>query len=319
MDRRHSIAALLIVGAASCADARSARRPSSGTPSPPAGFLSPALLGADSTFHAADEKGSWRAGDEVIYGITMASPVRSQRWLVRIKVCSQAPEVELAGEPPHSAQQVSGDGSEAASRSRPVLLEVQIFGEDGKVQQTSRVLASADDLDHGFYPGCLAGMAAGRITTAVEGNRIRISPPSLTDEEAKTVDRSLATFNALFRLASSALKPIVDTVVARPSLTEILLHGGVIHLTTSAGIVGLTEPSTAFAGAPDQVLSFPFEVRAYDSPALRGRLFVIDSRPPFLPGGGVVAIEAAHPEDPAATVAARLLAAKRGPVTSGSE
>jgi hypothetical protein len=147
----------------------------------------------------------------------------------------------------------------------------------------------------------------------VEGDRVSLSW-GLTAEEAETVDRSLTALKAFFGLASSTLRPIVDTVVARPPMKEVLLHGGIIHLTVHWYMIGVAEIVAEFPEIPDRVCSFGFEVDAYDAPALRGRLFVTDSRPPFLPGGGIVAIEASHPTDPASTVSVRLLAANRSPV-----
>ena len=179
---------------------------------------------------------------------------------------------------------------------------------------TRTVAVPADDLDHGLYPLCLVGLAV-HSTERTEGNRLIIDT-RMTDEQRATVDRSLATLTALFDLASAELKPIADIVVARPSLAEILLQGGVVQLSIFAVING-TEMMGAMPGVQGTVCSFPFEVRAYDRPALRGRLFVTDSRPPFLPGGGIVAVEAAHPDRPDNTVSVRLLAARHGARNAG--
>jgi hypothetical protein len=299
--------AALVLGAFSCAGT-TPRKPlpvsEAPAPDPSSRFLSPELIG-EAPGIAAPEEGTWRAGDAVIYGITLKTPGHSRRWLLRIEVVSPPPAV--AGGP---AQ---------------VLLEVDAFDDGGKAEQSDRVLAPAAELEHGPYPGCLVGSRNPAKVTS-EKNSIAIIPSSFTPDESATIDRSIATLRGYFHLATSALKPIVETVVARPSLKEVLLHGGVINLTIGVGMNGRAETEFfmvdgaemvgGFPEFPEGVCSFPFHVDAYGSPALGGRLFVTDSRPPFLPGGGIVAIEAAHPRDPASTVSVRLLAAKRGPAAA---
>src|SRR5262249_52634603 len=160
-------------------------------------------------------------------------------------------------------------------------LKVETFDERGLSQHSASVAVPAEDLEHGLYPGCLVGMAA-VWKLNVEGDRVAISFPSLTNEDKEKLDRSLATLRAFLRLGSAELKPIVDTVVARPSLGEILLHRGVIDLTIQAGFLHGTETVGELPGIAGGVCSFPFEVLAYRTPALRGRFFVTDSRPPLL-------------------------------------
>lgn len=222
---------------------------------PASGFLSPALIDADTVIEATDKAKIWRSGDTVIHGITLRSPGRSQQWLVRIRVHSYPAEVDVADKPAVSMPWPSRGGWDSEQESTPVLVQVETFDASGQLQHAAHRLVPADEFEHGFHPGCLVGVTAG-IKEEVEGDRVILSF-SLTSEE--------------------------------------------------------TEPVRSFPGVSDPVYSFPFEVRIYESPALRGRLFVTDSHPPFLPTGGIVAIEAAHPDDPVSTVSVRLLSATRRP------
>jgi hypothetical protein len=275
--------------------------------SPPSDFLSPALIGSSARIEDPEASKEWRPGDMVIHGITMRSPKGIRRWLIRIGVHSYPADLSLADEPSVSITPLSEvEGSRPRDSSR-VLLAVETFDESGRSLHAARVPVRADEFEHGFYPGCLVGMT---WEPRVEGNQI-VAYPSGAD--ARAVERSLGVFNSLFRLANLELKPILDAVVAPPPILKVLLHGGHIHLSIVSGFVGATEPVQGFSGVSDPVYSFPFEVFAYESPALRGRILVTDSRPPLLPAAGIVAIEAVHPDDPASTVSVRLLSATRGP------
>jgi len=270
--------------------------------SPPSEFLSPTLIGSSARIEDPEPLKEWRPGDTVVYGITMRSPKGFRRWLIRIRVHSYPADLSLADDPSVSITPLSIVGG-ASREATPVLLAVETSDETGQSLHASHVPVPADDFEHGFYPGCLVGVTEELI----------VASRLLTDEEARAVERSMAVFNSLFRLANLELKPILDAVVAPPPILKVLLHGGYVHLTIGSGFVGATEPVHGFAGVSDPVYSFPFEVQAYESPALRGRIFVTDSRPPFLPAAGIVAIEAVHPDDPASTVSVRLLSATRGP------
>jgi hypothetical protein len=276
---------------------------------PPSDFLSPAVIGSSARIEEPEASKKWRPGDTVVHGITLKSPKGIRRWLVRISVHSYPADLALADEPSVSITPLSPVEEDPAHDPVLVLLAVETFDESGQSLHGARVPVPADVFEHGFYPGCLVAMMGWE--PRVEGKRMVLPHPSGAD--AKAVERSLAVFTSLFRLANLELKPILDAVVAPPPIVKVLLRGGYIHLTIVSGFIGATEPVTGFTGVPDPVYSFPFEVQAYGSPALRGRIFVTDSRPPLLPAAGVVAIEAAHPDDPESTVSVRLLSATRGP------
>ena len=313
MVRGRLTAASWMLVVSSCAEAPD-RTPvsvsSSWALSPPSDFPSPALIGSDSEIEGPEESRAWRSGDTMIHGITLRSPKGIRRWLVRISVHSYPADLAQADEPSVSVLWPTRVEGSALHDSSPVLLRVETFDEVGHSRHEAHVLVPADDFEHGFYPGCLVGVMPA-WQARVEGNKIVLPYPSGAD--AKALERSMAVFTSLFHLANLELKPILDAVVARPPVVKVLLHGGYIHLTIVSGFIGATQPVTGFTGVPDPVYSFPFEVRAYESPALRGRIFVSDSRPPLLPAAGIVAIEAAHPDDPATTVSVRLLSATRGP------
>lgn len=314
----------LVLLAVSCTEAPAPRRSGdSGFPSiaSPTGFLSPTVIGVEPAFDdggdpaESREDAGWRAGDEIVYGINMQSPRHSQQWLVRIRVHSWPAETELAdaplvATPGERGAQAARDADEVAR----VLLEVETYDESGDRQDSRRVLTKADDMEHGMYPACIIGLEVDPYARISEG----ILGVSLDEEDSRTLDRSLATFDALFHLASDVLKPIVDTVVARPSIGQILLHRGFVRLTVNAGMLGDVERSADFQGIDGEILSFPFTVSAYESLALLGRMFVAQSRPPLLPAAGIVAIKAVHPTDSRSTVAVRLLSATRGPARTAS-
>jgi hypothetical protein len=267
------------------------------------------VIGSSARIEEPEASKEWRPGDTVIHGITLRSPKGIRRWLVRISVHSYPAELSLADEPSVSLTPLSPVEDDPSHDPVPVLLAVETFDESGQSLHGARVPVPAEVFEHGFYPGCLVGMMGWE--PRVEGKYIVLPYPSGAD--AKAVERSMAVFTSLFRLANLELKPILDVVVAPPPIVKVLLHAGYIHLTIEVHILQKIEPVRGFAGVSDPVYSFPFEVRAYESPVLRGRIFVTDSRPPLLPAAGIVAIEAAHPDDPASTVSVRLLSATRGP------
>src|SRR5688572_318884 len=179
MDISRPIIAFLILVLPSCAGAPTGSwRPGSAprTVSPPPGFLSPGITGAGPEIEIPVEEGTWRPGDQVIYGITMRSPRRSQQWLVRIKVHAYPAAVDLSGDRPAFVVPHSSGGQKVKNDSPPVLLGVEIFDENGKVQHSAPVRAPADDLDLGLYPGCLVGRRAA-WTEKVVGDKVFLASP----------------------------------------------------------------------------------------------------------------------------------------------
>jgi hypothetical protein len=269
--------------------------------------LSPRLAGMEPGFDEPEGKASWRPGDAVVYGVTLRSPRESREWLLKIEVHSHPGAAELADEP--LIEQIPTRRTpldSAVPEPAPVLLRVEIFDAKGVSEHVRHVLVPAADLEHGLYPGCRAGRSRPRAGITQDGKGFL---RGYTAEEV----RSLETLSVFLRLGSPALRPILDAVVARPSIAQVLRHGGVVHLAIGGDFSASKESGRELALGVDPVDSFPFEIMTYGvHPALAGNLFVTESRPPFLPGAGIVGIDAWHPDDEAARVSVRLLSARRG-------
>jgi len=292
----------LCVGACCILASSCASAPDS-TALPPPGnpmSFSSSLIGMEPGIDEPEPTATWRPGDAVAYGVTMKSPRESRQWLVKIEVHSHPGVAELAEDPPFKAAPSQPEQDPAAPGSEPVLLRVEIFDRKGISEHVRHVLVPAADLEHGLYPGCRAG------------RRIEVTDIDQWNEGFGAVLRSMGALDAFLQLGSPALKPILDTVVARPSLIQIVLHGGVLHLGIYPGFSSATAADRELAIGTDPVDALPIEVTAYGEPALAGRMFVTESRPPFLPVGGIVGMDAWHPEDAASTVSVRLLSARRG-------
>jgi hypothetical protein len=260
-------------------------------------------LGSDLDSHG------WTAGSELVYGIILSAPGRLHRWLLRLQVLVTPDSMSAdAGSFTTTLRTTLGTAAgEHAFESSAAALEISTFDDMGNEQHSGGYVVPADFFRHGIFPGAALGCerSAEQIPQSAH--------------ELQTMMQSLTAWLGLFQFAAEnpALKPIMDTAIARPSLLRLLLNGMKLELAANPHFFQSQRAAT-FPGLSRDVMALPFEVLVCDAPALVGTMFVAPSDPPLLPAAGIVGIEAWHPKKQSRTVSIRLLSATCGaPQTAG--
>ncbi len=245
------------------------------------------------------DSSDWIVGNELVYGLALAREQSPRRWFVRMTVRSLPREIPDGRRAPFRQVLQSGD-RERTFPSRALDLEIATYDASGKEQHRGIYPVPADFLQRGLYDGGAIGLQLAERADGVP-----------TEDELDALQRSLAAWLSLFSLAheNPTLEPLVDLVVAKPSVFAVLRHGLKLEIGLLPAL-GDARRAAPIQDVPHPILALPFEVRIYDSPALVGTAFVAPCVNPILPGAGIIAIEAAHPADPSRAMSLRLLSAR---------
>lgn len=268
--------------------------------------------------------GEWRIGDQALFGLRLDDGEDSRSvWFVRAEVMSGVvpygePLVFEAGpekRPTLLMPRTGGitftksNGEKVERTSGSIALEVTVY--DGSANEVGRsfVGAPARFLRDGFHASCA---------------RVHSLSPEIPETEREaaladvfmTIASSFLGFLETFKTSphlESLRADVADTVVATPSIFSMIFG---VSLSINPDFTGMrAEDRPLPARVPgDDAVRFPTDLRLNDKLATTLDLAAIEPRPPFHVAAGVIGLEAANPSDPAARFAARLLAAKRGPV-----
>ena len=265
---------------------------------PPVGhFLSPSSIGATPEFASASEPEKWAAGNQMVFGISLSRDELPRQWLVRMTLLS-LPDSELS-----FTQRFQGEGGAEKFESRAMRVELATFDADGQQRETGVYGLPADYLALGLYDGAAL---AKQLADRNDGEATK-----LQGEELNTIRRSLSAWLSFAALVqqNASLQPILDEVIAKPSIWKVLANGMKLHVGVAPDLFA-TRVVAGIEGIDGEVLAVPFEFTVYDSPALVGTMYIAPCRSPIRLTGGVVGLEASHPADPDRAVFLRLLSAR---------
>lgn len=260
-------------------------------------------------FDAAGDD-TWRAGDEVLFGLQLRSGTDVQRWLLHLRLI-EPKAIARAGEgaPEHSPLpplqftfHVAGAPRQYASV--PSRAIATVCDADGNVLGRSEPVLPRDFLARGFAEACGAVMSwLPRSHDAESVDRF------LRDKETLFAEATI-TAVALLRVVQDdrVLSPLLWQVMEKPSLWSVVSSLGVsVTLQPNFHVAAHVEQPACGGVSPWRV---PMAVLVNDQRALDTELSVVPAVRPFALCGGIVGITARNPHDPTREASLVLLAAR---------
>lgn len=262
-------------------------------------------------FDEREPGGTWRVGDEVLFGMRLRRDGRVRHWLLQLRVL----EVVALGtdgkplDPFHWSLRINGEVDQFTSGV--CAAEVVVMDRYGQELGRSQPYLPRDFLDRGIADACrlvrTGGFRALR-RKSVDGKDAR-GPLDIRPLAEATVS-ALALLQVVQE--DSLLAPILWQVIEKPSVWSMVSNMGVdvmlrpkFHRVSSA--------ASPIAGVTASTWRLPLSLEVNQRPALDLDLLVADSAPPFSLACGLLGTTARHPSEPNLDFSLLLLSARRGP------
>lgn len=272
-------------------------------------------------FSAVESAPLWHAGDEAIFRVEVDDMEGTTTMYVRLQLLPPSgimvdgtsitvPVTEtMSYEVTYTFGEPNPRVETERLQSAVLYFAVEVYDESGVFQDSSTSKVPESFLTRGFSKVCEAWLRR---------------PLERVGDAVPATDLALAReyFQGIFALVSllqivennAALAPILWKVLDRPSFLSVLFRGGAVNMR----IEGLDEPPTELvhrfpepAGAVSG-FEMPFVLTLNGKPALRLKLGVCASLPPFLITGGIVKVEGVHASRPERRIRLEMVASRIG-------
>lgn len=275
----------------------------------------------------------WHAGDEAIFRVEVDDRSGTTTMYVRLQLLPPPGSTETPSQFPRTG------GSEVGGLTFGRITETMsydvtyTFGEPNPRVETdhmvSAVLYFAVEVYDGsgeFQDASTSKVPESFLTKGFSKVCHALLRRSLdeTGQTAPAQDLALAReyFQGIFALVSllqiiennEALAPVLWQVLDRPSFLSVLFRGGAVNMS----IQGLEDPPAEvvhrFPEPAGYVTGFemPLVLTLNGKPALRLKLGVCESLPPFLITGGIVKVEGVHASRPERRIRLEMVASRVG-------
>ncbi len=266
-------------------------------------------------FDALEPGSTWRAGDEVLFGLRLRRGQTARHWLLHLRVTEPVAIARDGDElargkhlpPVEWTIRINGEAqrfSSARCRALATVLDAR-----GNVLGRSEPQLPRDFLAGGFGAACeLVAQGAQR---RARGDQVAAFYRGL---EMRPFSDATVTAVALLQVVQDddVLSPLLWEVIERPSLWSIVANLGARVILRPRFHAAVERASAVPAVAPT-AWQVPMSLLVNDETVLVVDLFVTPSAPPVALCGGVLGAIARHPRDADVEFSLLLLAARRGP------
>ncbi|MFK7741059.1 MAG: hypothetical protein AB8H80_12125 [Planctomycetota bacterium] len=253
-------------------------------------------------------RGSWRVGDEVLYGLRLVRGETTRHWLLKLSVLEVAALDEDGERLPETTWRLRINGERTSFMSSLARVAATVYDEEGAELGRTEPLLPRDFLDRGVADACAQVMER---TTNPPGT---LGLPSIyRDIDPNLLSESTVCAVALLQIVQedSVLAPLLWQVIEKPSLWSVLGNLGA-RVVLRPRYHAVTEAMCPLPGRYETTWRLPMELHVNDTLALDMNLFVTESSPPYALGGGLLGASAKHPSDPDLEFSLLLLSATIG-------
>lgn len=244
---------------------------------------------------------SWRVGDQAVFGIALDLPSGDREWYVRMRL-SEHPAGPGSRRPYRLSRRnpVTGELEAREVHFARLLITVELFDHEAKAIMVSSTEIAEPCARYGLFDWI---------------ERQDAEPPISAD--ADELARVAAGWLFLTRMPGTLqghreFRPMLMSLMARPSLWSILLRGEIVMELDPQADRAIPTRYASPAGGPEvEAYRLPMEFRGNDRLMLQCELLVAQVAPPLGACGGVVAADAWNPLDPRRRAAVRLLGVTR--------
>jgi hypothetical protein len=272
-------------------------------------------------FDPPEAGAQWRPGDATLLGIRVEDGARVRESYMRITVGDKM-RFDLNGAShamaDHADVMIRPHGAAAPYTLRTdfdlVAVVIDLF--DAQGNRTSRTTAMMPEpcLKYGLFEY----VDQERVSEPLSGPALdgpENGPRMASPEQV----RAMAGWLALMRLPEfmereAGVDALAKTVIRMPGIASLIANMGV---SVAIGLSrGKSEPVAAPAPLTGACYRVPLDVEANGAQATDCTITLVRADPPLGPCNGMVALEARHPDHPDRKLTVRLLAARRGPMST---